>query len=77
MTSFEIMLARYEGARIHCLRMACWNPSSSEPCHVALARVTKSTGMEVFLAGLLDDMALAIRQEQKRAADLAPKDGAP
>lgn len=60
--AFKTMLTRYEDARLHCLRMAHYHPDSREVCHQTLASVPTSTGIEIFLAGLLDDMALAMKQ---------------
>lgn len=72
----KIMLERYEGMRVHCLRMANYHPDSREACHQSLCRVPTITNFELHLAGLLDDMALAIRQmEKERLATPQSKDG--
>lgn len=60
--AFKTMLTRYESARIHCLRITGYHPDSPHVCHQSLARAPGATGMEIFFAGLLDDMALAMKQ---------------
>lgn len=54
------ILKRYEEARQYCLTWANLHPDSKEFCHQSLKRA-KVSGMEIYLAGLLDDMALALK----------------
>lgn len=64
------ILVRYEGMRIHCLRVANFHPDTRYVCHQSLQKNPRATDMEVALAGLLDDMALVVKQ----LAATQPKD---
>lgn len=62
------LIRRYEEVRQYCLQNANLHPDSKETCHQALKFARDVSGLSFSMAGLLDDMAIALnhpQQEQK------------